>query len=693
MPIGLGSQAQLGIGISISLNNRFSAQASRINEELMQMRKNAHSALTATTREYRNQALAVAGIATAVTAGFLSFSKEGAAFQHKINQTYIVGGKALERSRRDLEGFSRQMSRTFTRDPKEIAQVMFENVKAGVGRGLEEVTKYQTAVATATDEALGGAEGVGEKLLGIANAMGIGINDQFEIGGKKMSQFARIANATTAAANATMASVYSIGESMEYFSNTAAVAGMSLEETLALVGKLSQAKITGSAAGTALNNMVQQLVQSVGPFMTKKKGKAWGMLGIDPKSIEAMINQGNTFQALEGIDKRARGLSRSDRLNVFNALFNMRGQRGMVNAFMGGDKSIASIRGEIDTGVRGDIAMKQSQAMMNDLEGDFKFFSNAMKEFKIAFTKSIEPGLRAGVKMATGILRVITKVVETPVGKFFVALIGAMAPLIAIMFTFRAAVLTATLALRTIGMTGQAGGWRGLAGGMLGSYGGMMTGARGMQGVGVNKAGRMFVNAGQTVNHGGKIYKGGQILPKSFSGAAGGLGTGFNLGNSIGNFFGMGSLAASSAGTTGAITGALTKIGPWIARIGGFALRWLPVVGWIWTAVELLRGLFGNSEDEKRERKGVDSAAMVYWRNMNDSLANQEIGKATGYSQYMGKLGSLKWSQGQGDLAPMPVNFNQSINLNVDGREALMQSIKKSMDMRNASSSDFNFTY
>lgn len=690
MPISLGSQAQLGIGIAISLNNRFSSQANQINQQLMQMRKNAHAALTATAREYRNQALAVAGIATGVTMGFISFAKEGAAFQHKINQTYIVGGRSLDRNRKDLETFSRQMSRTFTRDPKEIAQVMFENVKAGVGKGLEEVTKYQTAVATATDEALGGAEGVGEKLLGIANAMGLSITEQINVGGKSMSQFARVANATTAAANATMASVYSIGESMEYFSNTAAVAGMSLEQTLALVGKLSQSKITGSSAGTALNNMVQQLIQSVGPFMTKKKGKAWAMLGIDPSQIEKMINQGNIYEALAGIDTKSRGLSRTNRLNVFNALFNMRGQRAMVNAFMGGDKSIEDIKKDIESGVKGDVAMVQSQKMMNDLQGDFKFLHNAFEEFKIAFTKAIEPGLRVGIKMATGILHVVNKVVETPVGKFFVALIGVTAPLIAIMFGFRAAVLTATLALRTLGMAGQVGGARGLAGGLLGSFGSMFTGARGMSGVGVNKAGRFYVQGGQTVNFGGKVYKGGQILPKAFS--AGGMGTGFNIGSAIGNFFGMGSLAASSAGTAGAIVGTLGKIGSWAAKIASFGLRWLPVVGWIWTAVELLQGIFGNSEEDRKNNKGADSAAMLYWRNMNDYMVNQEISRGSGYTSYLGKLSGLKF-QNPGDMAPSNLQLNQSININMDGKASMQEYIQKMANLKQATSSDFNFTY
>lgn len=689
MPISLGSQAQLGIGIAISLNNQFSRHANQINQQLVQMRKNAHAALTATAREYRNQALAVAGIAAGISVGLISFAKEGAAFQHKINQTYIVGGRALGRNRKDLEDYSRQMSRVFTRDPKEVATVLFENVKAGVGKGLEEVTKYQTAVATATDEALGGAEGVGEKLLGIANAMGLRINEQIDIGGKKMSQFARVSNATTAAANATMASVYSIGESMEYFSNTAAIAGMTLEQTLALVGKLSQSKITGSAAGTALNNMVQQLINSVGPFMTKKKSKAWGILGIDPNQIEQMINQGNIFEALSQVDQRSRGLSRTDRLNVFNALFNMRGQRGMVNAFMGGDKSLADIQKEIESGVRGDVAMVQSKKMMNDLEGDFKFWSNAMAEFKIAFTKSIEPAMRVGVKMATNILRVVTAVVETPVGKFFATLLAVTAPIVAIMFAFRAAVLTATLALRTMGMGAQVGGFRGMAAGLLGGFGGMMTGVNGKGGVGVNKAGRFYVMAGQTATHAGKTYKAGQILPKSFQ--MGGAGTGFNLGSSIGNFFGMGSMAAANTASSTAIVGTLGKIGSWAGKIASFGLKWLPVVGWIWTAVELLRGIFGNSEDEKRRDKPADTAAMTYWKNMNEYMATREFENASGTS-YLSKLSAGKFITPK-DANGNPIMLNQNINISVDGQNTLLQNIKKQMDFQSASSSDLNFTY
>jgi hypothetical protein len=167
--------------------------------------------------------------------------------------------------------------------------------------------------------------------------------------------------------------------------------------------------------------------------------------------------------------------------------------------------------------------------------------------------------------------------------------------------------------------------------------------------------------------------------------------TGFNLGGAIGNFFGMGSLAASSAGTSGAILGTLGKLGGWAVKLGGFALRWLPVVGWIWTIVELLQGIFGNSEEEKREKRGEYSETAIYMRNMNDYIANQEISRGTGYTQYISKLSRFKTDPGS--MAPNIPGMQQTINLHIDGVKTLTKKIDQMNALRSASSSDFNFTY
>ena len=669
--ISLGGNSQLGIGIAISLHNQFSAQAKKVNQDLIDMRKNALSAMNAAARDYRNQSLGIAAAAGAISLGFYNTAKKGAALQHTINQTYIVGGKGLNRSRKDLEAFTLQMTKTFSRTPQEIAKVLFENVKAGVGPGLEEITKYQLAVASATDEALSGAEGVGEKLLGITYSMGLKATDQFEVAGKKMSQFARVANATTAASNATMASVYSIGESMEYFSNTAAIAGMSLEQALALVGKLAQSKITGSAAGTALNNMVQQLINSVGQFATPKKLKAWAALGIDPNMVKEMINSGNIYEAIEMIDSQSRGMNKVDRLGVFNTLFNMRGQRAMVNAFLGGEKSLSDIRKETESGVTGDVSMKQSRAMMNDLHSDIKFLANAGEAFKLSFTKAIEPGMRVAVKVATAILGVAARFVESPIGKVLATIVAAAAPMIGVLFAFRAAVLTATLTLNTMSRYNSVGGFRGLMGGMMGGWG---TANR--AGMNINKAGRAYVAAGQTVNYGGKVYTAGQILPKAATTA--GMRAGYGIGGALGNFFGMGAMASAASGS--AIMGSLSKMGSWIARLGGFALKWVPVVGWIWTAVELLRAIMGNTEDDKPETE-----SQRYLRNINAYLTNQEMVKALpGYSSFQSKFID----------APQPaMNLAQNININLDGENLFSKKMEAKFDTNTLKDLDINFSH
>lgn len=680
--IGLGSQSQLGIGIAISLSNQFSAGAAKVNQDLINMRRNANSALTSAVRDYRNQSLQIAAGAAAISYGFYSAAQQGAKFQHSINQTYIVGGKQLGRSRKELSDFAIQMSKTFSRDPQEIAQILFENVKAGVGAGLEEITKYQLAVATATDEAASGVEGVGEKLLGITYAMGMRATDTIEVAGKKMTQFARVSNATTAAANATMASVYSIGESMEYFSNTAELAGLTLEQTLALVGKLAQSKIQGSAAGTALHNMTQQLINSVGTFATPKKQKAWGVLGINPDQVKSLIDQGKIYETIEMINEKSKGLGRTDRLNVFNALFNMRGQRGMVNAFLGGEKSLADIRKEIEQGVTGDVAMKQSKAMMSDLYSDMKFISNAFAAFKVSFAKSIEPGLRAAIKIGTVILNAASKFVETPVGKVLTGIVAAAAPMIALLFGFRAAVFTATLALNTMGRMSAIGGSGALMGGMMGNIGGLFGGGLGKK-FAINKAGRAYVAAGQTMNFGGKLYKGGQILPAAFS--AGGMRTGMGIGNALGNFFGMGSMAA--AGSSSTIMGGLAKAGPWIARMGGFALRWLPVVGWIWTAVELLRAIAGNTSNEDEPKK---SDAARYYENLNGYLISQQMVKGIpGYEQFIGKFQNASAAQPSAGS----YNYPMTVNVNLDGEALLSRKILPKLDDKNLRNMDFNLNY
>lgn len=654
----IGSNSQMGIGIGLYLHDHFSGKAKQVNQELLAMRKNAHGAVAGAIRDYRNQAATISAGALGISAGLYNMAQSGAEFQHRINQVAIVGGKDLKRSREDLSNFARDLSKTFSQTPTEVASAMFENVKAGLTQKMEDITKYQIAVSTATDEALGGEQGVAHGLISIMNAMDL-----------HYGQFARVANAVTSAANSSQASVLSLNESMQYFANTAHMSNLTLEETLALVAKLSQSGIRGSSAGTALSNMLQHMVNAVGPFMSKKQNKAWGTLGIDPNMVKGLLDQGKIFKIIELIDSASRNLGNTDKLSTLNAIFGVRGEKALINTFGSSDptKTLSAFRDTILKDVQGDVAMKQSKAMMNDLFSDMKLLTNGFERFKNSFITAAGPTLRVLMKVATGAMNVLSKIMDSPLGKIFAGLVVTVAPMVGIMFALRAAALTATLALRSLSMSSSVGGFRGmmqsglgLVGmGRFGQYGGQFT---------RNAAGRMTVAAGQTVNFGNKTYRGGQMLPQAFATSMG--------------LSAMGGSAAAGLGSK--VTGFMGKAGPWLGRIAGFGARWLPVVGWIWTGFELVKGIYGllkgSKDDEKSSRPQVDPMIVDYYRQLDLMNGNSAMSNAF-YQRY-------GMSKGQYDKQGGALN--QQINIYQDGKLAMQQTVNQNLEEQMNAQLNFN---
>jgi TP901 family phage tail tape measure protein len=644
--LGLGSTTQLGIGIAIKLHDQFSNTAMKVNQQLVAMRKNANSALTGAMKDYRNNAMMVAASAAGVSIGMFRMVEAASEYDHLINQITIVGGKHLGKTRQELSAFAQEMSMIFPNNPRQIAGAMFENVKAGVTEGLDLITKYQIAVSTATNEAIDGEQGVAAGLLGIMNAMDMTID-----------QFPRIANATSQAANISMASVNSINESMQYFANTAHLAGLNVEETLALVARLSQANIRGSIAGTALSNMIRHATSSVGIFQSPKNEKAWAGMGVDTRQIVDLINNGRWFDLIDVVDKATRTMDRHTKLSLLDQIFGVRGNKALVNMFGSADptKTFRAMYEAIRQGVNEDIAMKQAEAMSDDTWSDIKKIGNALRRFGIQFLEAAKPTIRVLLGIATRVINVFNAILSSGIGRVIAGLAVVAAPLIAIMFAFRAAVLTATIAMRGFAMSSAVGGFGGLLRGGLGQVGIGRFGQYGGQFM-RNSAGRMVVRGGQTVNFGGKVYKGGQVLPTAFATA-------------------MGTTAFAAKGAS-----FFSTAGPWLSRIVGFGARWLPVIGGVWLAVDLLKGIFGFTK-KTAEKPVLDPLFQSYYRNLDQQLF--------GVSQTPDFYNRHEMSYGQLQRMQNPQPLNQTINLNVDGTNAQSVNIQQLLEDQVNNTMDF----
>ncbi len=630
---GLGSSSQLGIGIAIRLNDQFSNNARAVNAQLVALRRNANSAVMGAITDSRNQAAAIAAGGAMITGGLISAAKAGAEFQHVINQVYILGGKGLGRSRSQLAQTAEDLSQMFTSDPTAIAKAMTDNVRAGVTKGLDNMTKYQIAVANATGETLEGEQGVARMLRSI--------QAQFDI---PTENFATVANAMTAGANATQASVYSLGESMQYGGFTAKQFNLTMEETIALFGKMAQVGIQGSSAGTGLTNALMAMAKGLGPFSSKTQKEAWQGMGVDIEVVKGLANQGRMQEIVTIVSNATKTMSAIDRNAVLVKAFNMRGTRAMEAMFdTNNGKTIASIFEEVRQGVAGDLSMVQSKKMTDDLWSDILFFGNAIKRFFIKFSEAAAPALRFFIAGAIKVGKFFGYLLDTPVGKVFATLAIAGTGLITVLFAFRAAALTATIALNGFARNSAVGGFSNLwrAGmGNAGIYGAAGQGRGGL--FARNAAGRMTVAAGQTVNWAGRTYRGGQILPTSLATA-------------------MGTTAVATRTSAGLLSG-----------IGGSLARMLGPIGVLLTIASVVSALYDWIIKRPDDHKDQDPMLREYYRALDVSYSGRAQSK--GYYDEYGR----SFSQRNGVSPFKPVT--QTININLDGKKAFTESVTTSLE-------------
>lgn len=666
--IGLGSNTQLGIGIAVQLHDQFSRQANAINRQLVQMRKNSHTALTAAAQEYRNNAMNIAAGAGAMTYGMYKVVEEVSRFDGKIQQAMVLGEGKIGMNRKQLEQAALSISNALPHTATDIADAMTENIRAGVRSNIDILTKYQAALATAAKENLQGEGGVASITQQIMSS--------YQFSTNSLKDIQRVTNGLLVAANSSRASVYSIGEAMQYSAFRARTLNIAYEDQLAMIAKIAQSGIDGSSAGTGLNNYLTQLAKSLGPFATPKQLQAWQMLGLNSKEMKNLADSGQIIKVVEAIAQATQGMRPTDVSGILTGIFNLRGDRGL-EALFGTDmegRTVADFAKSIKEGRKADLVMKQSTAMMQSLDNQILLAKNAFFEAKATFTDAIKPVFLVFLQTLTKLAQWGSKILKSDVGGFLAKVAAVLIPLVGIVFAFRAAVLSATLALRAMSFAsagGVAGGWRGLAGGLLGSAGGnAIMGALGGAAV-RNKNGMLTVAKGQTVSINGRTFKGGQFLPRNMGGAGASI-----LANGA-------SIAAGGSGLLGRAGASITRAMPWLARMGGVAVRFLPYIGILASVTMLLKGILdSNKRREYLEKNGINNTDInaLYLKHLDTRLL--------GYSQspdwYKENGTSMAEKAGMGKT-----ELKQSLNIFIDGVPYFHKMLPQTLDQNISTQMNF----
>lgn len=266
------------------------------------------------------------------------------------------------------------------------AEAMVELAKAGI-------TPAQMAAGalkgTMDLAAAGGLE------LGAASTYTANALSAFNL---KASDAGAVAIALAGGANASTASVESLGLGLAQVGPGARNAGLSLQDTVAVLSAFDQAGIKGSDAGTSLKTMLMRLAPT--SKKAKDEMKSLGLSFVDAKGAFLPISQ-----IAQQLQDKFKGMSQEQRVMAMTTIFGSDATRAatvlMNDGAKGLDKYIAATKDA-------SAAQKMVDANTQGAAGAWKLFHSAIDGLQITLARRLLPTIATVTQKMAGAVNDVT---------------------------------------------------------------------------------------------------------------------------------------------------------------------------------------------------------------------------------------------------------------------------------------------
>ena len=327
----------------------------------------------------------MAGVGGAMAAPIALAARQFAQFDDAIRMTGAVSG-ATGAGLQKLNDTARELGATTSFTAVQVASLMTELGRAGFSP--DEINTMTAAVlnlarATGTDATIS------------AGIMAATLR-QFSMGA---GEAARVSDVLTKAANATFNTVEGLGESLKFAGPVAQSLGMSLEETVAVLGVLGNVGIQGSEAGTALRRLSiiaagsgEQLQELFGISNTDSDGGLKPLVDILDEINQATAN----MPVAERTAKMAKafGLLGITSANVLSS--SAAGVRGLAEELRNAEGTAARTARQMDAGLGGAMRIAYS----------------AIEGTALAIGEALAPTLQSLLETLTGVAGGITRFIK-----------------------------------------------------------------------------------------------------------------------------------------------------------------------------------------------------------------------------------------------------------------------------------------
>lgn len=203
--------------------------------------------------------------------------------------------------------------------------------------------------------------------------------------GLEASEAGHVADVFAEAAARTNAQTEDMGEAMQYVAPVAKTVGLSIEETAAAIGIMSDAGIKGSQAGTTLRSGLVRIVKP-----TKQVKEAMETLGVEFYDNNGKMK--SLTQIIDELQKSTAGLSDETKNQALAQIFGTEALSGMLALVNRGAGELDSMTKSFENA--DGAAEKMADTMLDNTSGALESLSGSFESAGIAIQKALAPEIK-----------------------------------------------------------------------------------------------------------------------------------------------------------------------------------------------------------------------------------------------------------------------------------------------------------
>ncbi|WP_034985831.1 phage tail tape measure protein [Laribacter hongkongensis] len=275
------------------------------------------------------------------------------------------------------------------------ASTSFSANQVGQGQGFLAMAGFTPdAIRAAMPGMLDVAKAAGMEELGEVSDISSNILTGFNL---KAGEMTRVGDVLTATFTRSNTDLRMLGETMKYVGPVAAAMGTQIEVASAMAGKLGDAGIQGSMAGTAMRAILGRLA-------APPKAAALAMKELGIKSKDAKGNLRPVVDILSELHQKTSKLGNTARADYFKAIAGEEAFAGLeVLVKNAGSGELQALIGQLQQA--NGTAAKVAKTMGDNLTGDISNLKSAWEDVGIEIFDSGNSGLRAVTQGMTDMIR------------------------------------------------------------------------------------------------------------------------------------------------------------------------------------------------------------------------------------------------------------------------------------------------